>query len=331
MICFVCFMPEVNHDLGFHRVNGLMFDSAPDPDIPAAATSRPQPRALQQSPEFARALMACGQDPLMLEDAQNLLVLHRRLPGGLRLAMVNRADLRNTAPLMAALRARGLGRTPLILSPETPAPQLARLGAVPLVTPAHAALWDLTGDPEQRRTALHQKWRNRLNHGKSQGLRLTRQNLPHDPRHWLFAADAKQQTARGYRSWPLPLTLAYARENKGKAKLFQAFEGKDPVAAILILTHGSSATYHIAHTTARGKQLSAHPLLLWEAACWLAAKGICRLDFGLIDTGRAPGLARFKLGTGAKAHRLGGTWGLWPPLGRLLRPLTLLDRRQMGA
>ncbi|QAX31735.1 GNAT family N-acetyltransferase [Leisingera sp. NJS204] len=305
-----------------------MFDSAPDPGMPPSATRRPPLRALQQSPEFARALMACGQDPLLLEGT---LVLQRRLPGGLRLAMVNRADLSNPAPLMAALRRRGLGHTPLILSPETPAPQLARLGAVPLVTPAHAALWDLTGTPDQRRAALHQKWRNRLNHGESQGLRLTRQNLPHDVRHWLFAADAKQQTARGYRSWPIALTLAYARENKGQAKLFQAFEGKDHVAAILILTHGSSATYHIAHTTARGKQLSAHPMLMWEAASWLANKGICRLDLGLIDTSRAAGLARFKLGTGAKAHRLGGTWGLWPPLGRLLRPLALLDRQQMDA
>ncbi|CUI02114.1 GNAT family N-acetyltransferase [Leisingera aquaemixtae] len=304
-----------------------MFDSAPDPDLPAAATARPQLRALQQSPEFARALMACGQAPLVLDGT---LVLQRRLPGGLRLAMVNRADLGNPAPLMAALRGQGLGRTPLILSPEAPAPHLARLGAVPLATPAHAALWDLTGDPDQRRAALHQKWRNRLKHGEAQTLRLTRQNLPHDVRHWLFQADAQQQTMRGYRSWPIGLTLAYARENKGQAKLFQAFEGKDPAAAILILTHGSTATYHIAHTTRRGKQLSAHTLLLWEAASWLASKGICRLDLGLINTEDAPGLARFKLGTGARLHRLGGTWGLWPPLGRLLRPLARLDRRLMA-
>ncbi|AHD01122.1 GNAT family N-acetyltransferase [Leisingera methylohalidivorans] len=306
-----------------------MFDASPVPSPPCGKIAL-RPRALQQSAEFARALAACGQVPVMLPQLQDMLVLRRRLPGGLPLAMVNRAAIPDPGALRAALQDHGLGRTPLILSPETPAPGLSRLGAVPLVTPAHAALWDLTGDPGQRRAALHQKWRNRLNHGETQGLRLTRQNLPHDPRHWLFAADAKQQTARGYRSWPIHLTLAYARENKGRAKLFQAFEGKDPVAAILILTHGSAATYHIAHTTARGKRLSAHPLLLWEAAGWLAAKGICRLDLGLINTGRAAGLARFKLGTGAKAHRLGGTWGLWPPLGRLLQPLALLDRRLMG-
>ncbi|MBY6055043.1 GNAT family N-acetyltransferase [Leisingera daeponensis] len=303
-----------------------MFDSAPDPDLPATAAPRCQPRPLQQSPEFARALMACGQDPLMLDGT---LVLHRRLPGGPRLAMVNRADLSRPAPMMAALHAAGLGRTPLILSPEAPSPHLCRLGAVPLVTPAHAALWDLSGDPDLRRAALHQKWRNRLKHGEAQNLRLTRQTMPHDVRHWLFQADARQQSARGYRSWPIGLTLAFARENKGQAKLFQAFEGKQAVAAILILTHGGAATYHIAHTTARGKHLSAHPLLLWEAASWLSSKGICQLDLGLINTEDAAGLARFKLGTGARLHRLGGTWGFWPPLGRLLRPLAVCDRRQM--
>ena len=237
MMCFAFFIPEINHDLGFQRVNGAMFDSAPDPELPATAI-RPQPRALQQSPEFARALMACGQDPLMLEDT---LVLQRRLPGGLRLAMVNRADLTDPAPLLAAMRENGFARTPLILSPETPALHLSRLGAVPLATPAHAAIWDLSGDPDQRRAALHQKWRNRLTHGAAQTLRLTRQNLPHDVRHWLFQADAKQQTLRGYRSWPIGLTLAYARENKGQAKLFQAFEGKEAVAAILILTPTAAA------------------------------------------------------------------------------------------
>lgn len=307
-----------------------MYDAAPDLSVPQARSALNRNCALQQSPEFARALRACAQTLVTIPQLQDTLVLRRRLPGGLQLAMVNRAVIAEPASLREALQAHGLGRTPLILSPETPAPELARIGAVPLMSPAHAALLDLSAPPDQRRAALHQKWRNRLKHGESQDLRLTRQNLPHDPGHWLFAADAKQQGSRGYRSWPIGLTLAYAQQNKGQAKLFQAFEGKEPVAAILILLHGSTATYHIAHTTARGKQLSAHNRLLWEAASWLSAKGIRQLDLGLINTEDTPGLARFKLGTGARLHRLGGTWGWWPPLGRLLRPLAALDRRLMA-
>ncbi|WP_264213267.1 GNAT family N-acetyltransferase [Leisingera thetidis] len=306
-----------------------MFDASPVPSPPCGNAAL-RPRALQQSDEFARALRACGQSPVTLPQLQDMLVLRRRLPGGLPLAMVNRAAIADPAALRAALQDHGLGRTPLILSPETPEPALARSGAVPLMSPAHAALLDLTGGPDQRRAALHQKWRNRLTHGEAQSLRLSRQSLPADPRHWLFQADARQQSGRGYRSWPIGLTLAYAQQNPGKAKLFQAFAGKEPVAAILILLHGTGATYHIAHTTPRGKQLSAQNLLLWHAACWLAAKGIRQFDLGLINTEDAAGLARFKLGTGARLHRLGGTWGWWPPLGRLLRPLAALDRRLMS-
>ncbi|MEY8843073.1 GNAT family N-acetyltransferase, partial [Cribrihabitans sp. XS_ASV171] len=82
----------------------------------------------------------------------------------------------------------------------------------------------------------------------------------------------------------------------------------------LILIHGQSATYHVAHTTQQGRATSAHNLLLWEAATWLAARGLTRLDLGPVETEHSPGLARFKLGTGARARALGGTWLLWPPL-----------------
>lgn len=313
-----------------------MFDIAPDTNSSLHPGSQ-RPAALQQSAEFTRALQACGQPGLVLPATQSTpqtLVLRRRVLSRLPIAMVNRASHPDLPQLLQQLKQAGLARTPLILSPDSPDPTLARLGAVPLMSPAHVALLPLPRDPDQRRAALHQKWRNRLNHAAAQPLRLTRQNMPDDPGHWLLAADTAQQAARGYRSWPVPLTLAYARQNRGSAKLFQAFEGRDPVAAMLILTHGSgansAATYHIAHSTARGRHLSAHNLLMWEVMSWLSAKGFHQLDLGVINTEDATGLARWKLGTGAQLHRLGGTWGLWPPLGRLLRPLAALDQRLMA-
>ncbi len=304
-----------------------MFDFIP----PAASDHADTHGTLPQSNEFLRALQATGQEPLVLDRLKNTVVLRQRFWGRIDVAMVNRARLNSPSQLLNLLQEEGLRRTPVILSPETPTPELGDLGALPLVSPAHMARVDLSSSPERRRAALHQKWRNRLKHAETQGLRLTRQNMPVDPNHWLLTADHAQQRKRGYRSWPLPLTLAYAQMNKGKAKLFQAFEGKDPVAAILVLRHGRDASYHIAHTTRRGKELSAHNLLLWEAMSWLSAQGCKSLDLGLINTDDAPGLARFKLGTGAELHRLGGTWILWPPMGRLLAPLARLDRRMMGA
>jgi hypothetical protein len=287
--------------------------------------------SLPQSEEFLRALRATGQDPLVLERMNNTTVLRQRFWGRIDVAMVNRATVHKPLRLLEMLQEEGLRRTPVILSPETPTPELARHGAVPLMGPASVARLNLAPCPNARRAALHQKWRNRLRHGESQSLRLTRQNMPVDPTHWLFAADQAKQTERGYRSWPVGLTLAYAQANPGTAKLFQAFEGKEPVAAILVLRHGQHATYHLSHSSDRGKQLSAHNLLMWEAMSWLSAQGCKTLDLGVINTEDAPGLARFKLGTGADLHRLGGTWIFWPPMGRLLAPLARLDRRMMTA
>ncbi|MEP2715760.1 GNAT family N-acetyltransferase [Pseudophaeobacter sp.] len=288
-------------------------------------------RPLQQTPEFQRALSACGQATTVLPELNHTLVTKRRFWGGVELAMINRAPLSCPRHLTEALHANGLSRTPFILSPDRPTPNLGTIGALPLICPASTAVLDLTKSRPQRLAGLHQKWRNRLNRARENQLRVSRQNMPLDANHWLFSADLAQQQQRGYRSWPIGLTLAYAKANPGQAKLFQAFEGKEPLAAILILRHGNTATYHISHSTQRGKQLSAHNLLIWEASNWLVSKGCLQLDLGLINTEEAPGLARFKLGTGARLVKLGGTWALWPPLGKLLTPLARLDAKRMSA
>jgi hypothetical protein len=307
-----------------------MFDFLPADVMPRPPKTDSRIPPLQQSAEFAAALRLAGQTPLVLDRLKNTLVLHRRLRG-IPVAMVNRAHIAKPLRLLEMLQEEGLHRTPVILSPDNQVPDLARHGAVPLMSPARTAQWDLNIDQDARRAGLHQKWRNRLNHAERQGLRVTRQNMPGDANHWLLTADVLQQQAKGYKSWPAALTLAYAQANTGQAKLFQAFDGNEPVAAMLILRHGRGATYHISHATVRGKQLSAHNLLLWEAASWLSAKGCEQLELGVINTEDAPGLARFKLGTGARLHSLGGTWGYWPPARRLLRPLAALDRRMMAA
>lgn len=290
--------------------------------------------ALPQSGEFLRALMATGQAPVQLAGPEGPIVTRRTLPGGLPLAMINRVSLPRPGALFDLLADSALAGTPTILAPDHPCPELADLGALPLVTPAHVARLDIAPKRETNHLRLHQKWRNRLSRAQDQAkalkLRITRQNMPQDSLHWLLASDQMLQGQRGYRSWPVALTLAYAKENPGQAKLFQLFEGKETVAAVLILRHGSSATYHIAHSSTRGKALSAHNLLMWEVISWLADKGCLFLDLGLINTEEAPGLARFKLGTGAKLHPLGGTWLYQRRLRPLIRPLARLGSRQMG-
>ncbi|WP_299783070.1 GNAT family N-acetyltransferase [uncultured Roseobacter sp.] len=292
----------------------VMFDAAPASD----------PSPLQQSDAFARALNALGTPPLRLEDGT--LALHRKI-GPLPVHMITRPGAETPETLRDLARGMKV-RGPVLLAPERPMP-LNRIGALPLVSPSTIARLDVTPDETTLFAGLHQKWRNRLRHAQSQKLRVTRQNMPDDPGHWMLQADLVQRHQRGYRSWPLALTLAYGRANPGQAKLFTAFWGREPVAALLILRHGTGATYHIGHTRASGRLTSAHTLLLWSAIRWARSKGVQQLELGTFDTEENAGLARFKLGTGALPHRLGGTWLWWPPLTSLLRPLARLDRRLM--
>ncbi len=280
---------------------------------------------LMQSAEFECALRRMGRDPLRLDCGT--LVLRRRVCG-LPVAMMPRvADARIEAAL-SHLHTAG-HRGPVILSPAMPGTAPMTLGALPLMsgaTQAHLAL----DAPEVMRAALKGKWRNRLVRAEAAGLTLNRYPLPTRRPHWLVQAATRQARARRYRLWPTPLTCAYASTHRRASLVFEASQNGTPVAAMLFLRHGSTATYHMGHTTAAGRALGAHTLLMWQAMHHLYRKGHRWIDLGLIDTEDAAGLARFKLGTGAQAVRTGGTWGRWPPLCHVLRPLARLDQRLMA-
>jgi hypothetical protein len=276
-----------------------------------------------QSAGFEAALRACGAAPVRLDCGT--LMLRRRV-AGIPVAMLPRATLGDAATTVVL--ARSVTRAPLLISPFSPR-DLSVQGALPLVSPARQAAVRLHADPETMYAALHGKWRNRLRHGEKSGLRVRHCALPPRSDHWLLRADAAQQRARDYRAWPVPLTLGFAATTPQAAILFEAFQGADPVAALLVLRHGATATYHIGHTTDTGRSASAHNLLMWSAMCWCAQNGHHWLDLGLINTETHPGLARFKLGTGAEVKPLGGTWLHWPPL-RPLRRLARLDRKRMA-
>lgn len=292
-----------------------MFDAAPD---------APSNRALQQCAGFARAQRSVGAPVLTLPDGT--LVLQRRR-GPFNVHMLTRCNV--TPARLHCLRNAGV-KGPVILAPDAPLDP-AGLPIVPLVSPVWLTTLDLTPSVDALRAGLHQKWRNRLKHAEKQGLRVTRQNMPDQSDHWVLMAEGAQQLARGYRSWPPLLTCAFARENPGDAKLFTAHLGNTAVAAMLVLRHGRSATYHIGHARPAGRMTSALNLLMWEAICWLRRKEVQQFELGLLDTEEGAGRARFKLGTGAQVRPLGGTWLWWPPLTRLARPLGWLDRRMMRA
>jgi hypothetical protein len=183
-----------------------------------------------------------------------------------------------------------------------------RAGFTKIVTPSTLALLDLDAGMRQR---LRGKWRNRLVKAEGAGLKLHRSQHGLDDLQWLLAADARQQREKGYRALPQGFAEAWSRHAPQSVLGLTAHRGTERVAAMLFLRHGNTATYHIGWSNETGRKVSAHNLLLWQAMCQLAEDGVASLDLGLIDTERAPGLARFKLGSGARPVPTGGTWLGW--------------------
>lgn len=213
----------------------------------------------------------------------------------------------------SALRAlRGAGLHLAEAPDAATASALHAAGFRQIATPAHVALLDLSPDPAARRRALDGAWRNRLVHAEAAGLSLHQRPLcgPTDP---LLTAATAQARRRRYRMLPPRAIAAIAAAAPG-SEVIEAHLSGTPVAAMLFLRHGGAATYHVGHTTPAGRAAEAHRLILWHMTGRLAAAGITLLDLGTIDTETAPGLARFKLGLGARVRQLGGSFIALPGL-----------------
>lgn len=248
----------------------------------------------QQSAVYAAAAAALGARLRWLElGAGRALAVERG-----RLRLVSRVVLRGTgAEQRRALRqlARWGGMTV-----ATPEGAVAGLGLIPLVTPMHQAIWRLGPD---LRAGMAGKWRNRLVAAEAsvqvrQGDAATLDRL--------IREEAAQRRARGYRALPEGFTRAL---DPGTLRLWDWRRGE---AAMCFVRHGASATYHLGWASAAARAAGVHGVMLARAAEALRDEGVRWLDLGSVDSEAAPGLARFKLGTGAELRRLGPTMLVLP-------------------
>ena len=211
---------------------------------------------------------------------------------------------------------------------------LLAAGHVPVLTGGFEARLDLTVPKAERRARLRSKWRNRLTRAETAGLRIDRTQFVPARDRWLLDAETAQRRSRGYRGLPLTFVEAAAATAPRNVRLFTASHKGKRVAAMLFLIHQGAATYHIGHTTRTGRDLAAHNLLLWTASNWLADMGVERLDLGPVETERGAGLARFKLGTGAKPAKRGASClytRATAPLGRAVAALSRRAARGFAA
>lgn len=190
------------------------------------------------------------------------------------------------------------------LTVATPETAVQGFGLVPLVTPMHHAIWRLDVD---LRKGLAGKWRNRLSAAERAGVTVhpgSRATLDR-----LILEEQRQRHSRGYRSLPAVFTQGLPPD---ALRIWEWRQDGDIAAAMAFVRHESSATYHLGWGSKAARRTGVHSAMLMAAANALQVEGVRWLDLGSVDTDRGPGLARFKLGTGAALRRLGPTMLVLP-------------------
>lgn len=251
---------------------------------------------LQQSAPYAAALEGCGArvrwadadgGPVLMVERGRLRLISRIRPAG------QHADM---AQHRRALRRLAHWPGLTIATPET---DVRGLGLLPLVTPMHHAIWALGPD---LRAGMARTWRDHLAAAERAGLAIRRGGRA--TLDALIRAEALQRAERRYHALPEAFTRALPPSD---LRLWEWRQGGELQAAMCLVVHGASASYHLSWGSGEARKAAAHGLILTRAAEALHAEGVRWLDLGSLDTERAPGLARFKLGTGARLHRLGAT------------------------
>ena len=192
------------------------------------------------------------------------------------------------------------------LQPELPDSEathatLQKAGLNRMTTGYSSAWLNLATDETQLRRQLHSKWRNQLSKAEKSGLtvQIGDDHSALIQRHGdhMKQAGFSALSPDSYKQIPHPLILH-----------LEACRDKEPVAALMILLHGSCATYQISWTNEHGREMNAVNLLLWQAILKLKALGISNLDLGGMDPIKNEGLARFKSRLGGESFTLAGTY-----------------------
>jgi hypothetical protein len=166
---------------------------------------------------------------------------------------------------------------------------------------------DLTQSLENLRKNLKKPWRGALSKGEKSTFKIAydRDLKTLDGFLSAYAADRRQKEYQG----PSVRFLKALTQSFGPANvlLANAYLENRIVAAILILCHGSSATYQTGWTTNEGRDLCAHHVLLWDAIQSLKSRGVQYFDLGGVHE-QAAGIKSFKDGMGGAPLILPGLY-----------------------
>ena len=159
-------------------------------------------------------------------------------------------------------------------------------------------LWlDLTPSLEELKKKLNRKWRNHLSKAERSPLEISIDNKGAHLDQFLRSYDIfkAQKKFEGPNGSFFKHEIETARPFKD-ALILWARLNDIPVAGVVVIKHGNSASYRVSWNTAEGRLHNAHFLLLWKAIEILKKMNIQHFDLGGILPDDNDGLNIFKLG-----------------------------------
>lgn len=174
--------------------------------------------------------------------------------------------------------------------------------------PDYQTIWlDLRPSQEALRSTLKGKWRGWLRKAEKSALHLET-DLTGACAPWLIEGYLADKAVKKYDGPSPEILKALIRvfAENGALWIGRAMIGSQAVAGILILIHGTSATYQIGWTTAAGRAHGAHHLLLWKALLYLKENKVDYIDLGGVNDDGAAKIKTFKEGLGGDLSRYAG-------------------------
>jgi hypothetical protein len=186
---------------------------------------------------------------------------------------------------------------------------MRRLRLRRVMTGYHSAWIDLRLAESALEAKLSGSWRNQLRRAEHEKLSIGETGGGQDLDVLLDRHDENRRRRRfGGPNAKFIRTLIERTGDRRDALVLTARKAREPIAGVLFLRHGASATYYAGWTTAQGRDVHAHNALLWRGALRLRKTGVDWLDLGGLDTTSAAGIARFKLGMGGTVFTLAGSY-----------------------
>ncbi len=199
-----------------------------------------------------------------------------------------------------------------------------------LYTTPYQTIWvDLKKSQDQLRQDMRKNFRNMISKAERADITIewdiSGRTLP-----WLTKRHELDAKNKGYKALSRIFisSLFESFSDQENFVIGRAFMENKPVAAMLLLCHGKSATYQIAWSSKTGRREGAQNYLLWNGFAVLKNKGILNLDLGGVNDETAKGVKDFKLGIGGTLVKTAGLYRDRSMLCRIFKSFSFKRKRE---